>query len=542
VGRRCLHLHTPTACVCYGVLHAVSCAAGFPPATASSAIGGTVVIRDGLGGDTLILRLTLGTTPQALSDGGYTISSPSAERATIDHFMGTISGLGAALRPCLPFRPAHPAAYEESGLSRFVALDVPSRVSLDEARSAIAAFDGLVEAVQRARIGHAMTLTSIPNDPLFGQQYALLNLGQTVDGQPGLPGADIQATHAWDLPADGAGVIIAVLDSGISESHPDLADRLLPGWNFVGNNDKTDDDYSSHGTHCAGIAAASTHNGIGIAGVAGAASILPVKVLSKYGFGTELLCGAGLVWAADSGARVASVSIGFDPAPGGDEDSFLRAAVNYATTVGTLVVASAGNTPAQPVVAPARYPNAMAVGATDNRDTLWPSSATGPEISVVAPGVGVISTWDSKHFGNGENTYDHATGTSQACPHVAGLAALIFSVDPTLNPWQVRTIIESTSDDLGAPGRDDQHGHGRINAGRAVRAAMGRSPNDAIGGHAWSCVADFNRDGTIDTRDFVAFLNAWASQDESADIAPPFGVVDSRDFIEYLNRFAAGCP
>ncbi len=465
------------------------------------------------------------------------------DQATVDLLDRTLRELGASLHQALPFTPAHREAIEASGIDRFLTAVLPVGESAEDACRILSRFDALIESARTDRVGRAMAHGGLPNDPRFPFQYALLNLGQTIQGQPGIPGADIRATHAWDLHAYGSGVTIAVLDSGVSQSHPDLIDRLLPGWNFVGQNSDTDDNYSSHGTHCAGIAAASTNNGLGIAGVAGLASVLPVKVLSKYGFGTELNCGAGLVWAADRGARVASVSIGFDPAPGGADDTFLRAAVDYATIAGTLVVASAGNTPTQPVVAPARYPNAVAVGATDNRDTLWPLSATGPEISVVAPGVSVLSTWDSKYFGNGENTYDYATGTSQACPHVAGLAALIFSVDPTLNPWQVRAIIEATADDLGTPGRDDQHGHGRINAERAVRLALGRLPDDTTGGDEWWwCIADFNRDGTIDTRDFVAYLNAWAAGDDSADIAAPFGVVDSRDFIEYLNRFAAGCP
>lgn len=491
----------------------------------------------------VILQLTPGSALETGPDGNPAIGNPDVDHATADLLHRALRDLGATLEPALPFMPAHREAIEASGIDRFVSVVLPAGMSAEDVCRTLARFDALIESARPERVGRAMTHGSLPNDPLFPLQYALLNLGQTIQGQPGVLGADIRATNAWDLHAYGSGVTIAVLDSGVSQSHPDLADRLLPGWNFVGGNSDTDDNYSSHGTHCAGIAAASTNNGIGIAGVAGLASILPVKVLSKYGFGTELDCGAGLVWAADRGARVASVSIGFDPAPGGDEDTYLRAAVDYATVAGTLVVASAGNTPTLPVVAPARYPNAVAVGATDNRDTLWPLSATGPEISVVAPGVSVLSTWDSKYFGNGENTFDYATGTSQACPHVAGLAALIFSVDPTLNPWQVRSIIEATADDLGAPGRDDLHGHGRINAERAVLAAIGRLPDDSTdSGEWWWCVADFNRDGAIDTRDFVAYLNAWAAGADSADIAAPFGVVDSRDFIEYLNSFAAGCP
>ncbi len=491
----------------------------------------------------LILRLVPGAALSIGADGSFVVTHPEVEPIVGERLAQALHALGAILEPALPFEPANATAHAASGLDRFVPLRLGDHTNAEAVASALDACPSLIADVRPSRIGRAVSHGTIPNDPLFPQQYALLNLGQAVQGQKGVPGADIRATHAWALHAYGAGVTIAVLDSGVSESHPDLADRLVPGWNFVNNNDKTDDDYSSHGTHCAGIAAASGNNGLGVAGVAWYANILPVKVLSKYGFGTELTCGAGLVWAADQGARVASVSIGFDPVIGSSEDTFLRAAVDYATIAGTLVVASAGNTPTQPVVAPARYPNAVAVGATDNRDLLWSSSATGPEISVVAPGVGVISTWDSKYFGNGENTYDHATGTSQACPHVAGVAALLFSVDPALTPQQARAIIQATADDLGPPGWDSEHGHGRVNAERAVRWVMGRSPGDAVNGDEWRlCIADFNRDGVIDSRDFFAYLNAWSAGDDSADIAPPFGVVDTLDFIAFLNLYAEGCP
>ncbi|MCZ7632537.1 MAG: S8 family serine peptidase [Phycisphaerales bacterium] len=491
----------------------------------------------------LILRLAPGASLTIGADGRAAITHPAVDGAVSELLSRTVNSLGGEFEPALPFKPASTAAFAASGLDRFVALRLDASADADAVVRALAEYPSLIVSVRPSRIGRAATQGTIPDDPLFPLQYALLNTGQTVQGQQGIAGADIRATGAWAFGAVGTGVVVAVLDSGISASHPDLLDRLLPGWNFVGNNDNTDDEYSSHGTHCAGIAAASGDNGVGIAGVAWSAGILPVKVLNKYGFGTELLCGAGLVWAADRGARVASVSIGFDPAPGGDEDTFLRAAVDYATAAGMLVVASAGNTPTAPVVAPARYPNAVAVGATDNRDILWPASATGPEISVVAPGVGIISTWDSKHFGQGENTYDYATGTSQACPHVAGLAALLFAVDPSLTPAKARRIIESTADDLGPPGRDDQHGHGRINAERAVRAALAHLPDDAINGDEWWwCVADFNRDGIVDTRDFVGYLNAWAGGEDDADIAAPFGVVDTLDFLAFLNWFAKGCP
>ncbi|MBK7404984.1 MAG: S8 family serine peptidase [Phycisphaerales bacterium] len=433
------------------------------------------------------------------------------------------------------------------GLDRAFVLELAPGVDSEETLSVLRARGDLFEAVSLEQTTAAglteddgdNTVFS-PNDPLFKEQYALLNSGQRIGGQDGDPGADLDMLDAWQLSAGGRPVTVAVLDAGVSADHPDLTGKLTPGWNIVSDNDKTTDRYTSHGTHTAGIIAARTSNRLGVASVAPDAWIMPIVVLNKYGFGNEAWLAEGLVWAADHGARVASVSLGFDPKDGDANDQVLRNAVIYATSKGMLICASAGNTPGARIGAPARYPEAMAVGATDNRDQLWNGTSTGPQMSVTAPGVQIWSTWDSVWNDPGEYTYAAKTGTSQACPHVAAVAALVAGVAPLLRTGQIREILERTAEDLGPPGWDPDFGFGRINAGRAVAAALWTKQGD-LGVGTTLCVADFNNDGSVDSRDFVEYLRAFAARNWRADLAEPVGVFNTLDLIAYLNAYASGC-
>jgi subtilisin family serine protease len=360
-----------------------------------------------------------------------------------------------------------------------------------------------------------------------------------VDGRPGLPGADINALGAWREATGDPDLVVAVLDAGISQSHPELARKLVPGWNCLNHTDQTDDHYTSHGTHVAGIIAAATGNRAGIAGIGWGTRLMPIVVVNKYGFGSESALAQGLIWAADHGARVASVSLGFNPPDGGGDDQVLRAAVQYATARGVLVCASTGNTPGAEIGAPARYPEVVAVGATDNRDELWSSTSTGPEMDLSAPGVSIWSTWDSVWRADGENTYAQKTGTSQACPHAAGVAALVLAANPNLSPGDVKGVLEATAKDLGPPGWDERYGAGRIDAAAAVRAAASNK-GDLAAADA-RCIADFNGDGAVDSQDLVRYLNAFASDSRLADIAEPFGNVNIQDLLAFLNAHAQGC-
>jgi subtilisin family serine protease len=222
------------------------------------------------------------------------------------------------------------------------------------------------------------------------------------------------------------------------------------GWNFADGNNAIYDDYG-HGTHVAGIAAGRINNGIGIAGMAGNVTIMSVDVFPRSGFGTYEDLIQGMIYATDNGARVINLSLGATSYSKGEE-----AAVDYAWAHGVVVVAAAGNTGRTSYHYPAGHPHAIAVAATDAYDNLAGFSTRGDFVDVAAPGVSIWSTFPG-------NRYGRLSGTSMATPHVAGLAALILSLDPGLTPDQVRALIEQNADDLGSAGWDPNFGHGRIN-------------------------------------------------------------------------------
>jgi subtilisin family serine protease len=370
----------------------------------------------------------------------------------------------SAIEATLPFEPAHPSLAERFGLTRYHTLHVPAGTDTPALARELAASP----AIESAEVdGIGGLLATFPNDSGFGNQYGLHNTGQTIGGQTGIPDADIDAPEAWDLETGDSGVVLALIDTGVSYSHPDLDDKLLlPGYNAQDGSDNADDSWLiSHGTHCAGIAAAESNNSQGVAGVCWAARILPVRVLNDFGSGTETECANGVIWAADQGADVGSMSLGYP-----DGISYFENAINYAHAAGMVLCAATGNTPGAQIFFPARWDNTIAVGATDNRDQLASFTTTGPQMSVVAAGVSVYSCIDDL-FNGGLDSYTYFDGTSMACPHVAGLACLIRSVDPTLSSDEVRQIIEQTADDKGTPGWDQQYGHGRINALAAVTLA-----------------------------------------------------------------------
>lgn len=295
----------------------------------------------------------------------------------------------------------------------------------------------------------------IPNDPRYASYQ--WNLPQ------------IRAPYAWAISTGSADVIIAVVDTGVDLDHPDLAAKVVTGYDFVNaDNDPNDDE--GHGTHVAGIAAARTNNSQGVAGVSWGAKIMPVKVLDSEGSGSYSRVADGITWAADRGARIINLSLG-----GKSSSSTLQNAVDYAYNRGALVVASAGNhyQEGNPVIYPAAYPHVLAVAATGDQDEHARYSETGYYVDVAAPGGNPSSSWDtnpdhwimSTYLYGG---YAQVSGTSQAAPHVSGLAALVWSVTPSLSNDQVERIIEETAVDLGDAGRDDVFGHGRIDAYRAL--------------------------------------------------------------------------
>ncbi len=258
----------------------------------------------------------------------------------------------------------------------------------------------------------------IPNDPYAEKQWAL---------------SQIQMQELWQTASGGSGVVVAVLDTGIDQGHEDLDGKVVVEANFTDSS--TSGDVYGHGTHVAGIIAAYSNNGVGIAGVAPESWLMNVKVAGDSGGCQASTVARGIIWAVDNGASVINVSIEFqEPSPE------LEDAVNYAWSQGAVVVAAAGNEGSESPVYPAYYENCIAVAATRQNDTLAPLSNYGDWVDVTAPGFNIYSTLP-------DSSYGYKSGTSFASAYVSGLAALLFNVvtdtngDGRLND-EVRAAIE----------------------------------------------------------------------------------------------------
>ena len=263
---------------------------------------------------------------------------------------------------------------------------------------------------------------------------------------------------AW-LVTRGAGVVVAVVDTGVAPA-PDLAGRMLPGWNVIDGSDSPADD-NGHGTHVAGTIAEVEGNGMAEAGVAPEASILPVKVLDAEGTGSDADVAAGIVWAADHGARVVNLSLG-----GGESSTVLADAVVYARHKDVLIVAAAGNDGGS-VGFPARLAGVLAVGAVDVALVRAPFSAGGRSLDLVAPGVGILQQTLDEAGGYADRSF---SGTSMATPHVAGIAALALAAGRATTAAGVARLLTRTALDLGPAGKDTGYGAGLVRADAAVGA------------------------------------------------------------------------
>lgn len=427
-----------------------------------------------------------------------------------------------SVQPVVPFEMEDMDLADDLGLTRTYLVNLDGSMGsieasdlLERAGDVVIKADPVVVGVQTDRHG--------PNDPGFPTQYSLHNLGQTIAGVRGVNDSDVDAVEAWSLTSGAGQVVIAVLDSGVSHEHPDLEHKLIDGYNATGQGSLSDsnDIYNSHGTHVAGIAAAQSNNGMGMTGMSWGSQIMPVKIANILGFTSDVWMSQGLIWAVDNGARVVVISFGLDH--GSD---LMYDAIQYAHSRGVVVCASAGNTGVEGVKYPAKYPETIAVSATDNQDKLASFSTYGPEITVAAPGVDIISTWHSL----GEPTYSFQSGTSAACPLVGGVAALVLSADPTLSPDQVRTILTDSAEDLGGIGFDNLYGYGRVNAHRAVGVAMGIRV----------CDADVNLNGRVEFSDFSAWINAYVSGNLAAD-QNYNGLIEPTDFTAFIDNYNAGC-
>jgi subtilisin family serine protease len=267
--------------------------------------------------------------------------------------------------------------------------------------------------------------------------------------------------------SQGEGITVAVIDTGIDASHPDLVGQIAPGgYDFVGKDDDPRDG-NGHGTHVAGIIAAALNNGEGIAGIAPKAKIMPLRVLDDNGRGSTFAILKAMSHAVKKGAKVINLSLGSPPG-GILSRGYMKIFGDSLVRKGVLLVAAAGNEGGA-VGMPAQVSSFMAVGATNATDKLASFSNFGKTISVTAPGVDILSTMptypcnlSTNHASTVTTTYSKLSGTSMATPIVAGAAALIWSQNPTWKPQQVREALEKSAIDLGAAGRDQQFGFGRI--------------------------------------------------------------------------------
>jgi len=298
-----------------------------------------------------------------------------------------------------------------------------------------------------------------PDDPDFAKQWHLKAVG---------------APAAWDT-TRGAGVTVAILDTGIAPVDDLDAERIVAGHNFLTGGADARDDHG-HGTHVAGTVAQSTGNGVGVAGMAPLARLMPLKVLSADGSGTSADIADAIRWAADHGARVLNLSLG-----GGSRSANMANAVAYARRKGCVVVCAAGNSGSRGVSYPAAYRGALAVSAVGPQGRLAPYSSFGPEVRIAAPGgdksqgeeAGVLQETIDPNDPGGKGVYRWFQGTSMATPHVAGAAALVASLGVT-DPGAIERLLASAATRPQArdeEAMDERYGAGLLDAAGAVRTA-----------------------------------------------------------------------
>jgi|LakMenEpi03Aug12_release.lakeMendotaPanAssembly.Ray.scaffolds.fasta_scaffold222707_2 subtilisin family serine protease len=307
--------------------------------------------------------------------------------------------------------------------------------------------DANIEYVEPDFIAQALGAS---NDPYFvqGSQWHL---------------SKIQAPTAWGTTTGSSTQVVAVIDSGVRASHPDLVGKVLVGYDFVANDNDANDE-NGHGTGVAGTLSPGSNNLIGVCGVAWANPILPVRVLDANGSGNYSAIANGIIYAADRGAKVINLSLG-----GTSSSRALQDAINYAWNKQCVIVAAAGNNGSNVAFYPAACTNVVAVSATNASDTRPTWSNFGSYVDVSAPGVDILSVY-------GTDQYAAWNGTSFSSPIASGVVALMGAANSTLTNVQLVDLLIKNSDDIGALGKDVYYGSGRVNANRAVTAAKNFVP------------------------------------------------------------------
>ncbi len=309
--------------------------------------------------------------------------------------------------------------------------------------------------VEFAEVDGILAPSSInANDPYFSSSTQLFK---------------ISAPSAWSTTTGSSSIVIAIVDTGIDNAHQDLVPKLVPGWNVASGNTDTND-VSNHGTEAAGVAAEVSNNGLGSTGVCWGCLLMPVRVTNDtYGFATESNIASGITWAANHGTRIAYVGYA------NTTSATVTTAAQYYQNHGGVVIMPSGNLGT--FDATADNPYVITVGATDNTDTIYSWSSTGNNVDLVAPG---CVTYTAAPV----NSYATNCGTSASAAVVAGVAGLVLSVNSSLTPAQLTSILQQSVDDLGPAGWDPTYGSGRINALKAVNNAAcgscGPAPKPAI--------------------------------------------------------------
>jgi thermitase len=316
-----------------------------------------------------------------------------------------------------------------------------------------AEFDAPVQAMQ----------TFVPDDSYYSAQYSSSHYGNVDQWAP----PAVSAPEAWGGTLGDRSIVIAIVDTGVDDTHPDLASKIVGEYSYVGSIK----DGFGHGTHVAGIAAAATNNNIGVAGMCPNCGILSVKVLDDQGSGYMSDVASGITYAASHGARVISMSLG-----GSSRSETLHGALDYAIANNALPVCAMGNSGSSSnTPEPAYWHDCLSVIATDQNGAKASFSNYGVKADVAAPGVAVLSTMPTypvtltTAYGYSMN-YDALSGTSMATPMVAGVAGLVLSQNPNLTPGQVAGIIEASSGD--GSSWSSSLAFGVVNAYKAVSSAI----------------------------------------------------------------------
>ena len=384
----------------------------------------------------LVLPLSLGAAP---SNGARLARPPFAPGRVLVKFRSGASVAGkAAVHRALGAR----AVRVIPGIDVEVVSVSPGA---ERAKARAYARRGVVEY---AEPDYVATALGDPNDEFFDKQWGLDNDGQPYDGRQGTEDADIDAPEAWGITTGSASIVIAILDSGIDQDHPDLDGKLM--WNINFTNSPTVDDRYGHGTHVAGIAAAESNNAIGVAGVCHNCSLMNVKVLDDDGWGYYSWIADGIRWAAYNDANVINMSLG-----GYQKSRTLESAVKYAWSEGAVLVAAAGNWgSAKRPAYPAAYRDVIAVTALDQKRRIYKKANSGAYIDFAAPGVRIYAA-----VPRGGRVM---SGTSFATPYIAVLLAMHIEAGAPKSPGTLRQLLSGRVLDLGDPGRDDIFGYGIV--------------------------------------------------------------------------------